>query len=70
MTINEAIDYIPAAYKKTNNKTTNEKVKVVINTGVDEYLVNRGVELTDEGFNLQPCQKVYLILRLKNYLKK
>ena len=30
---------------------TNENVKTVMNTGVDDYLVNSGVELIVERFN-------------------
>ena len=51
MMINDAIDYIPTAYKKIKNKITNKKVKAVMNTGVDDYLVNRGVELIGERFD-------------------
>ena len=42
MMINDAIDFVPTTYKKIKNKITNEKV---MNMGVDDYLVNRGVEL-------------------------
>ena len=70
MVINDAIDYIPTAYKKTKNKMTNKKVKTVMETGVDDYLVNRGVELIGERLTSKICQGVYLILRLKKYLKK
>ena len=51
MMINDTIDYIPTTCKKINNKITKKKVKAVINTGVDSYLVNRGVELIGERFN-------------------
>ena len=51
MMINDAIDYIPMAYKKIKNKITNKKAKAVMNTGLDDYLVNRGVELIGERFN-------------------
>ena len=51
MMINDAIDYIPTAYKKIKNKITNKKVKALMNTGVDNYLGNRRVELTGERFN-------------------
>ena len=51
MMINDAIDYIPTAYKKIKNKITNKKVKTVMNTGVDVYLGNKGVELIGERFN-------------------
>ena len=48
MMINDAIDYIPMVYKKIKNKITNKKVKAVMDTGVDNYLVNRGVEFIGE----------------------
>ena len=37
-------DYIPMAYKKIKYKITNKKVKVMMDTGVNDYLVNREVE--------------------------
>ena len=51
MIINYAIDYIQTAYKKIKNKITKIKVKAVTNTAVNDYLVNRGVELIGERFN-------------------
>ena len=51
MMINKVIDYIPTAYKKIKNKITNKKVKAVTDTGVENYLVNRGVELICERLN-------------------
>ena len=51
MIIIYAIDYIPTAYKKIKNRITKKKVKAVMNTAVNNYLVNRGVELTGERFN-------------------
>ena len=45
MMINDAIDFVPTTYKKIKNKITNKKVKAMMNMGVDDYLVNRGVEL-------------------------
>ena len=51
MMINDAIDYIPMAYKKINNKIINKKVQSVMDTGVDDYLVNRGAALIGERFN-------------------
>ena len=50
-TINDAIDYLPTAYEKIKNKITNKKAKAVMNTGIDNYLVNRGVDLIGERFN-------------------
>ena len=51
MMTNDAIDYIQTAHKNIKSKITNKKVKVVTDTGVDNYLVNRGIELTGEWFN-------------------
>ena len=51
MMINDAIEYIPEAYNKIKNKITNKKVKAVMDTGVEDNLVNRGVELIGERFN-------------------
>ena len=50
MIISYAIDYISTAYKKIKNKKTKKKVKAVTNTAVNDYLVNRGVELIGERF--------------------
>ena len=51
MMINDAIGYIPTAYKKIKNKITNKNVKSLMNTGVDDYLVNKGGELIGERFD-------------------
>ena len=51
MIIIYVIDYIPTAYKRIKNRITKKKVKAVMNTAVNNYLVNRGVELTGERFN-------------------
>ena len=51
MLINDAIDYIPTAYKENKNKITNKKVRAVMNISVDDYLVNRVIELIGERFN-------------------
>ena len=51
MMINKVIDYIPTTYKKIKNKITNKKVKAVTDTGVENYLVNRGGELICERLN-------------------
>ena len=51
MMIDDAIDYVLMTYKKIKNKITNKKVKAVMDTGVDNYFVNRGVELIGERFN-------------------
>ena len=49
--INDAIHYLPTACKKIKNKITNKKVKTVMDTVVDNYFINRGVELIGERFN-------------------
>ena len=41
-----------------------------MSTDVDKHLVNRRVELIGERYDEKICQKVYIILRLENYLKK
>ena len=46
----DAID-LPTAYKKIKNKITNKKVKAVMNTGIDDYLVNKEIDLIVERFN-------------------
>ena len=51
MMINDAVDYFPIAYKIMKNKITNKKAKAVMDAGVDNYFVNRGVELIGERFN-------------------
>ena len=47
MIINDAIDYIPTAYKNIKNKI-NKKVKAVLDMGIDDYVVNTGVDLIGE----------------------
>ena len=49
--INDAKDYILTTYKKIKNKITSKKVKAVMVTGVDNYLVNRRIELIGRKFN-------------------
>ena len=51
MIINDAIDYIPTDYKNIKNKIRNKKVNAVLNTGIDDYVVKRGVDLIGERFN-------------------
>ena len=51
MMINDAIDYIPTAYKKIKNKIKNKKVKAVLDTGTDDYIENKRIELIGERFN-------------------
>ena len=47
---NNAIDHIPTAYKKIKNKIKTKKVKGVLDTGVDYYVINKGIELIGERF--------------------
>ena len=49
--INGAINYIPTAYKKMKNKIKNKNVKAVVDIGIDDYVVNKGIELIGERFN-------------------
>ena len=51
MIINDAIDYIPTDYRNIKNKIRNKKVKTVLNTAIDDYVVNRGVDQIGERFN-------------------
>ena len=51
MMINDAVDYFSMAYKIMKNKITNKKAKSVMETGVDDYFVNRWVEVIGERFN-------------------
>ena len=50
MMINDAIDYIPTAYKNVKTKIKNKKVKAVLDTGIDDYVVKKGIELIGERF--------------------
>ena len=70
MMIHDSIDDIPTAYKKLKNKIKNKKVKAVLDTSIDGYVVNKGIDLIGERFNFKKMSKVFLILRLKKYLKK
>lgn len=49
--IKDAINYMPMAYKKLKNKITSKKVKTILDTGIGDYVVNRGVDLIGEPFN-------------------
>ena len=51
MMINDVIDYIPTAYNKIKNKIKNKKVKAVLDTGIDDYVVNKRIDLIGERFN-------------------
>ena len=51
MMIDDAIDFIRTPNEKIKNKITNENVKAVMDTTLDDHLVNRGVELIGERFN-------------------
>ena len=48
MLINNAIDYIPTAYKNINDKIRNKQVKAVFDTGINDYVVNKGIDLVGE----------------------
>ena len=50
MMINAAIGYIPTTYKKIKSKIITKRVQAMMDTGVDDYLVNRGVQLIGERF--------------------
>ena len=49
--IKDAINALPTAYKKIKSKITNEKARAVLNTGIDDYVVNKGVSYLGERFN-------------------
>ena len=51
MIIKDAINAFPTAYKKIKSKTTNKKAKTILNTGIDDYVVNKGVDYLGERFN-------------------
>ena len=51
MIIKDAINALPTAYKKIKSKIANKKVKVILNTGIDDYVVNKGVNYSGERFN-------------------
>ena len=42
----------------------------MMNTGIEDYFVNKGIDLVFERFNYKVSQGVFLILRSKRYLKK
>ena len=41
-----------------------------MNTGIEDYFVNKGIDLIFERFNYKVSQGVFLILISKRYLKK
>ena len=51
MIVKDAINAFPTAYKKIKSKTTNKKAKTNLNTGIDDYVVNKGVDYLGERFN-------------------
>ena len=51
MIIKNAIDYVPTTYKKLKSKIKNKKARAVLDTGVGDYIVNRGIDLIGEPFN-------------------
>ena len=51
MIIKGVINTLPTAYKKIRSKITNKKAKAILNTGIDGYIVNKGVNYLGERFN-------------------
>ena len=51
MVIKDAISVLPTAYKKIKSKITNKKAKAILNTGIDDYVVNKDVNYLSESFN-------------------
>ena len=51
MIIKDVINYVPMACKKLTNKIKNKKTRDMLDTGVAEYIVNRGIDLIGETFN-------------------
>lgn len=51
MIINDAIEYVPTAYKKLTNKLKNKKARAVLDTEVGDYIVNRCIDLIGEPFD-------------------
>ena len=51
MIIKDAINALQTAYKKIKSKIANKKAKVILNTGIDDYVVNKGVNYSGERFN-------------------
>lgn len=39
----DAINALPTAYKEIKGKITNKKTKAILNPGIDDYVVNKGV---------------------------
>ena len=51
MLINDAIEYTSTAYKSIKNKKRSIKVKAMFDNGVDDYVVNEGIDFIGEQFN-------------------
>ena len=51
MVIKDAISVLPTAYKKIKSKITNKKAKAILNTDIDDYVVNKDVNYLSESFN-------------------
>ena len=51
MIIKDAVNALPTAYQKIKSKITNKKAKAILNTGIDDYIVNKGVCYLGERFD-------------------
>lgn len=51
MIIEDAIDYVLTTYKELTNKIKNKKATAMLDAGVEEYIVNRGIDSVGELFN-------------------
>ena len=51
MVIKDTIDYTPTTFKEMKNKIMNKKSKTILDTGIGDYLANRGIDLICESFN-------------------
>ena len=50
MVIKDTINALPTAYKK-NKSNINKKAKAILSTGIDDYVVNKGVNYLCERSN-------------------
>ena len=51
MIIKDAVNALPTAYQEIKSKITNKKAKAILNTGIDDYVVNKGVCYLGERFD-------------------
>ena len=51
MVIKDVINGLPTTHKKIKSKITNKKAKAILNTGIDDYVVNKDVNYLSERFN-------------------